>query len=247
MPGKNTPKIFARKPVVWVVGASRGIGREIALQFSFLGLNVCCSGRNRRALAATVDNISRLGGNAFSFPCDVTDHRSVRLAAAAIRKRVGEVDILVNNAGVTVFKSFMETGEMEFSNILATNLLGPVYCIKAVLPSMMKRKKGWIINILSNAAIKVFEGSTAYTASKAGMLGLSRVLREELRFSRVKVMSVIPGATATTMWSGSDLRKFARRMMSAKGVAEAVVAAYSMPDDVVVDEILLRPLQGDID
>jgi len=244
---RKSPQVFARKSVVWVVGSSRGIGREIAEQFSFLGLNVCCSGRNRKELAATVKSIWEKGGTAFSFPCDIRHPRTVRAAAVAIVRQVGDIDVLVNNAGITVFKSFTSTTESEFSAILTTNLLGPVSCIKAVLPSMMKRKHGWIINILSNAAVKVFEGSTAYTASKAGMLGLSRVLREELRPHGIKVVNVIPGATATGMWSRSDLRKYNRRMMSAKGVAESVVAAYTMPDDVVVDEIRLRPLQGDID
>jgi short-subunit dehydrogenase len=156
------------------------------------------------------------------------------------------VDVLVNSAGITVFKTFLNTTPDEFRDILATNLYGPIVCTKAVLPTMVKRRRGWIFNILSNAAIKTFEGSAAYTAAKAGMHGLGRVLREELRASNVKVINVIPGATDTEMWSPRDRGKHGHRMMKAKSVAETVLSVFHMPDDIVVDEIVLRPMMGDI-
>ncbi len=235
------------RPVVWVVGASRGIGREIAKQFAFVGCVVCLSGRNRNELSSAVKEITTRWGRAYSFPCDITLQRSVFSTAQSILKRVGEIDVLVNNAGVTVFKTFLATTPQEFKNILTTNLYGQILCTKAVLPSMVKRRSGWIFNILSNAAIKTFEGSAAYTATKAGMHGLGKVLREEVRAYNVKVVNVIPGATETEMWSGGDRKKHGHRMMKAKSVAEAVLSVYQMPDDVVVDEIVLRPMKGDIE
>ncbi|HLB00797.1 MAG TPA: SDR family NAD(P)-dependent oxidoreductase, partial [Bacteroidota bacterium] len=116
----------------------------------------------------------------------------------------------------------------------------------AVLPDMIRRKRGSIFNILSNAAVKTFEGSSAYTATKAGLLGLGRVLREELRTRDVRVHNILPGATDTAMWSPSDRKKHRPRMMSPSGVAAAVVSAYLMPPDVVVDEMVIRPITGDI-
>ena len=235
------------RPVVWVMGASRGIGREIAKQFASIGCRVCLSGHDANALTSAVKEILALGGTAASFPCNVAHPVSILATSKKIKKTYGDVDVLVNNAGITVFKSFLDTRLNEFSDIIDTNLFGHIACIKAVLPSMVKRKSGWIINILSNAAVKTFEGSAAYTATKTGMLGLGRVLREEMRQHGVKVVNVIPGATSTEMWSPVMRRRHTHRMMTAKSVAEAVLAAYRMPDDIVVDEMLIRPMKGDID
>ena len=155
--------------------------------------------------------------------------------------------MLVNNAGVTVFKDFLHTSLKSFDTIVATNLRGPILCIKQVLPKMVRRRSGWIINVLSNAAVRIFEDSAAYTASKAGLLGFSRVLREETRKSNIKIINVMPGATETGMWSPADRKNYRHRMMKAKSVAETIVTVYQMPPDVVADEMILRPVEGDID
>ena len=244
---KRTKSARIHRPVVWVVGASRGIGKEIAKQFASIGCEVCLSGRSARELESVVKEITHSGGRAYPFPCNISSPRTILATVVRIKNRVGDIDILVNNAGITVFKSFLDTSLSEFHQIVSTNLEGQIACIKAILPSMVKRKKGWIINIHSNAAIKTFKGSAAYTATKAGMHGLSKVLREELRPFRVKVINVLPGATDTAMWSDADRKHFSKRMMTPKGVAEAVLAAYQMPHDVVSEEIVLSPMGGDIE
>ncbi|HUN65311.1 MAG TPA: SDR family oxidoreductase [Bacteroidota bacterium] len=241
------PLLSPLRPVVWIVGASRGIGAELGLQFAGIGGFVILSGRNVKQLKSVRMQIESRGGDAAVVPCDCRSVRSVGKAATAIRRAYGRVDVLINNAGITVFKNFTSTSVAEFDAIVATNLRGPVLCMQAVVPGMIRRKKGCIINILSNAAVRVFEGSAAYTASKAGLLGFTRVLREELRTRSVRVLAVLPGATETGMWSGNDRRRFGSRMMRAKSVAESVLAAYQMPPDVVPDEIILRPMEGDID
>ena len=234
------------RPVVWVVGASRGIGREIAAQFASIGAEVCLSGRNARALEAAVREIEKDGGRAHAFPCNIAAPRSILSAVVRIQNRVGDVDVLVNNAGVTVFRSFLDTSLSDFHQIITTNLEGQIACVKAVLPSMVKRKRGWVITIHSTAAVKTFTGSAAYTATKAGMYGLCRVLREEMRPHGVRVLDVLPGATDTAMWSPADRKRHGKRMMSAKSVAEAVLAAYALPDDIVVEDLVVRPIAGDI-
>ncbi|MGA2622499.1 MAG: SDR family oxidoreductase [Bacteroidota bacterium] len=240
-------RLHIQQPVVWVTGASRGIGREIAKQFASVGCDVCLSARSTRQLKDAAKRIIEVGGRAYPFPCDLSSSASIARTVKIIQKQIGEIDVLVNNAGITVFKSFLNTSVEEFDDILATNLRGHVACIKAVLPSMLKRKQGWIFNIISTAAIKTFKDSAAYTAAKAGMLGFARVLRQEVGESNVRVVNVLPGPTETGMWSRPDRRKFSRRMMSAKSVAEAILSVYRMPEDVVVDELILRPVRGDID
>jgi len=234
------------RPVVWVVGASRGIGKAISTELASAGCTLCLSGRNRQTLASVAKEIAGTGGMASVHPCDLSRSASVSRAAASILRRYGRIDVLVNNGGITVFKSFAATTMTEFDGIIATNLRGPVACIKAVLPGMVKRRDGLIINILSTAAVKTFTGSSAYTATKAAMLGLSNVLREELRASHVRVVNVLPGATETEMWSAASRRRHGRKMMRARSVAETVLAVFQLPADVVVEEILLRPVHGDV-
>lgn len=208
---------------------------------------MCLSARSTRQLKDAAKRIIDVGGRAYPFPCDLSSSSAIDRTVKIIQKQIGEIDVLVNNGGITVFKSFLNTSMEEFDDILATNLRGHVACIKAVLPSMVKRKQGWIFNIISTAAIKTFKDSAAYTATKAGMLGFARVLRDEVGANNVKVVNFLPGPTETAMWSRADRRKFSRRMMSAKSVAEAILAVYRMPNDIVIEEIVLRPMLGDID
>lgn len=243
---KKKEEVIIHRPVVWVTGASRGIGREIARQFAFIGCEVCLSSRNRKRLETAAAEIIMLGGRAHVFPLDLTNRKSIPLVVKQIQKKVGLVDVLVNNAGVTVFKTFIDTTLGQFDNIIQTNLNGPIECIKAVLPEMIKRKSGWIINIVSDAAIKTVRDSAAYTASKSGLLALGKVLHEEVRQFNIKVINVLPGAASTDIWHPKVRKKYSHRMMKAKSVAEAILSVYQMPDDVVVDEIVVRPVLGDL-
>ncbi len=234
------------KPVIWVTGASRGIGFEIAKQFSFIGCIVCLSSRNLKRLKIVSNEIIKLGGQVHVFPLDVTIPKNIPSVVNKIEKQVGKIDVLINNAGITVFKTFNNTTLNEFRKIIETNLIGPIECIKAVLPQMIQKKNGWIINIVSDAAIKSIKGSSAYTASKSGLLALSNVLREEVRQFNIKVVNVLPGATSTEIWPQKVRRKYEHRMMKTKSVAEAILSIYQMPNDAVIDEMIIRPVQGDL-
>jgi short-subunit dehydrogenase len=246
MPGRISP-VFLPIPVVWITGASKGIGEEIAKQFAAIGCAVALSARSARELTSLRNEIVSLGGVAYAYPCDVANPLSVLNVARRIVKSIGPVDVLVNNAGVTVFKSFDKTSLKEFEQILSINLSGTIHAIKTVLPHMRKKKGGWIVNILSTAALKTFTDSSAYSISKTGIRTLGNVLREEVRHLQIKVTNVYPGPTDTAMWSEGDRRKFRSRMMTAKSVAETVLALYRLPPDVVVEEIVLCPIEGDID
>jgi len=244
---RASPSFPVQPPVVWVTGASRGIGRELARQFASLGCKTILTARHARQLRALQKEIVSLGGEAYAYRCDLADKKSVSGVVRRIIKTAGPVDILINNAGLTVFKSFSETSLEEFERLVAVNLQGAIYAIKAVLPQMQKRKQGWIINIISTAALKVFVDSSAYSMTKAGLRALGNVLREEIRPYNIKVTNVYPGSTDTAMWGREQRRKYRSRMMSPKSVAEVVLALYHMPPDVVIEEIVLRPIEGDID
>jgi NADP-dependent 3-hydroxy acid dehydrogenase YdfG len=244
MKEKDIPELY--RPVVWITGASSGIGIETAKQFAQLGCKVCVSARRKKYLDVLVKEIIGFGGHAYSFPFDITNPAEIQKVSKQITKQYGRVDVLINNAGITSFKPISETSIKEIDVILKTNLLGHIACAKSVLPSMIKQKSGSIFNIISMVAQKTYENSGAYTASKSGMLGFGKVLREEMRNHNIKVINIIPGATNTEIWNKKIREKYSDRMMKAKSVAEAILSVYQMPDDVVVDEMVVRPITGDL-
>jgi short-subunit dehydrogenase len=244
MKEKNIPELY--RSVVWITGASSGIGRETAKQFAKLGCKVCVSARRKNNLETLVKEINGFGGHAYSFPFDITKLDTIQKASKKIQQQFGRIDVLINNAGITSFKPISDTSIKEFDSIFRTNLLGSIACAKTVLPSMIEQKGGSIINIISMVALRTYENSGAYTAAKSGLLGFGKVLREEMRKHNVKVINIIPGATETEIWNKKVREKYSTRMMKAKSVAEAILSVYQMPDDVVVDEMVVRPISGDL-
>lgn len=239
--------MLAKKiPIVWVTGAGRGIGAAIAHAFGSIGAHVILSGRNLAQLEHTTGSITRLGYSASFLKCDVSSESSVKRAYKTIVRNYHNVDVLVNNAGITYFRSFKNTKVRDFDDVLATNLRGAFLCTKSVLPAMMKRNSGTIININSVAATTIFENSSAYAASKAGLLAMSRGLRFEVRKKGVRVIDILPGAVETLMWSKAERKKYHAKMMQPEDMAEVVVSAYRQLGRVLTEEIIVRPWGGDL-
>ncbi len=238
---------LSSRPVVWITGASSGIGWKLAKAFARIDTQVVVTARRRRGLQKIVKEIKGNGGKAIFFVGDVSSKRDVRRISKEIFKRFHKVDVLVNNAGVTYFKSFQETSPKEFNEVLNINLRGTFLCIKAVLDFMIQRRSGHIFNILSTAATTTFTDSVAYSASKAGALALTNVLREEVRKDNIKVTAILPGATETPMWSESARKKYRHRMMQPKDVAEIVVSIYQQPERAMTEQIIVRPILGDLE
>jgi len=234
------------KIVVWITGASTGIGREIAKRFAKEGICVIVSGRRKSRLVSLVSELKFAGGEAAAIVCDVSSERSVQNTVKKINEKYGKISLLVNNAGVTIFKSFIDTKIPEFDNVIDTNLRGSFICMKTVLPQMLKLKRGHIINILSVSAITAFEKSSVYAASKAALLAMANCMRLELRKDNIKITNILPGATETPMWDSKTRQKNHNRMMSPESVAEIVYYAYSQPKNLLIEDIILRPQKGDL-
>lgn len=235
-----------KNKVVWVTGASTGIGKAIAERFSKEGCIVVVTARRKSRLARIVSEIKFAGREASAFVCNVTSERSVFLTAKRIREKYGSIDVLINNAGATVFKSFLDTKTLDYNNVIDTNLKGPFLCMKAVLPQMIKTKKGIVINILSVAANTAFENSAVYSASKAGLQAMANCIRTEVRRFDIKICNIFPGAVDTAMWESKARQRYRNRMMTPEEIAEITYDVYDKPRKVVIEDLVVRPVKGDI-
>lgn len=229
---------------IWITGASKGIGKAIAGELLRDDHKVAVSSRDKSLLDKVYGSVN--GDVLIRIPHDVRSFEQVNEAANRIINKFGSIDVLINNAGITKFKPVSETTIEEFDEIIDVNLKGVVNCIKAVLPHMTERQRGWIVNIISVTVNKVFTNSGAYASSKAGVLALTNVLREEVRDKGIKVTSIIPGATGTEMWPAGVLEKYEERMMQADDVAKVVASVLRSPDSIMMEEVLVRPQLGDL-
>lgn len=232
--------------VVWITGASTGIGKELAMEFSKAGLIVVVSARRKSRLVRIVSEIKFAEREASAFVCNVMSERSIQITAKRIREKYGSIDLLINNAGVTVFKSFLETKTFDYDIVMDTNLRGSFLCTKNVLPQMIKKKRGHIINILSTAAITAFEDSAVYAASKAGLMAMSNCLREEVRRYNIKISNIFPGAVETPMWDSRSRQKYKNRMMNPEDIAKIALSVFLQPKKVLIEDIIVKPIKGNI-
>lgn len=232
-----------KKTAVWVTGASSGIGKAIALEFIRNQIDVIGTSRKVDSLRKNKDEYNNEYFHYYSL--DLTKPDDVK---ANTKKVLSSFNIccLINNAGTTTFSEASKDSMKVVEGVIKTNLLGSISAIQNVLPHFKKKKEGLIINILSVAARKTFEKSSAYSASKAGLLAYSNVLREELRKENIKVVNILPGATRTPIWPADNLSKYANRMMSPRDIAKFILNIYNLKSNMVPEEITLRPLEGDI-
>ena len=232
---------------IWITGASRGIGAAIAGKMAATGSTLILSARNNDELVKTGSSLIPQG-KILTLQCDITSAEQVNRTYRKIEELHGIVDILINNAGVAAFKPFSEYTENDLDLMLNTNFKGTFLCTKAVLPAMLNKKKGMIININSVAAFTVYKGSSLYSASKAAALMLSRTLREEVRGLGIKVIDILPGATLTDIWDDEDKKTFGSDMMLPEDIATTVSHLVQNFDNdrMLVEEVIIRPQKGDI-
>lgn len=231
--------------IVWITGASSGIGKAIAAEFAENNKLVAASARDKISLERLKKDQGKDKNRITVFPMNITSSKEVLSTFEKINKNY-DVECLINNAGSTSFKLTEENSIEEIQDIIATNLLGAVYAIKAVLPEMINNKKGTIINILSVAAESILTKSGAYAASKAGLRTFSKVLREEVREHNIRIINVLPGATRTPIWSNEALEKYGDRMMSPAELAKLIYHVYNVKSNMVVEELTIRPIKGDL-
>jgi short-subunit dehydrogenase len=233
--------------VVWITGASRGIGLAIADRFIEAGAKVILSATKKESFKEILPKYAKHDKVLF-FPCDITQHQQIHEVVTKIKLAMGRIDILINNAGIAKFKPFNEITNEMFDQMNDVNYKGTFYCTKAVLPDMLGRKNGIIVNILSGAAKKAFENSSVYSATKAAVLSMSNSLRKEVRKEGISIINIFPGATETDVWNPKVRQELKHKMMQPEDVADATFSSIinSLNGRTMVEEVLVRPQGGDL-
>ena len=237
-------------PTIVITGASQGIGRAIAERFA----QECAGTEDPARLALLARSAGKLntvaeacraaGAEASASRCDVTDDAAVFEAAEAVRERWGVPDVVVSNAGLFEPGPLAETTPAQFRRQVSVNLTSAFVVTKAFLEGMTKRGSGHLFYVASIAARTAYAGGAAYGAAKAGLVNLAGVVRAETKETGVRVTTLLPGATRTPSWEGTDLPD--KRFMPPADVAETLLGAWRLSRRSVVEEIVLRPQKGDI-
>lgn len=191
---------FEGKTVV-VTGGGGGIGSATCIRFAQEGAQVAVLDLNLQAADDTVVQIRSTGGHAVAFRVDITDRAEIDAALVKIENQIGPVDVLVNNAGWDVFKPFVQTEPAQWEKLIAINLTGPLNLHHAVLPGMVKRGAGRIVNISSDAARVGSSGEAVYAACKGGLVAFTKTIAREHARHGITANVVCPGPTDTALFA----------------------------------------------
>ena len=234
-----------RKLVV-VTGGSQGIGRAILLKFVSEGFDAVTCARNSAGLEAMKVEIENLnpGSSIFFRQTDMSVKSEAKAFAEYVLSLNRPVSVVVNNAGYFVPGEISTEPDGNLESMIDANLYSAYHLTRGLAPQMKKLKEGHIFNMCSIASIQAYKNGGSYAISKFALLGFSKCLREELKGFRIRVTAIMPGATNTRSWAGAGLPD--ERFIRPEDVADAVYAAYSLSPNSVVEEIIIRPQEGDL-
>lgn len=218
-----------------VTGGTKGIGRAIVDKFAKEGFTVITCART---------NEEQFPENVLFFKADLSKKAEVLAFADFVKASVSQVDILVNNTGFFLPGQIHSEAEGTLEAMIETNLYSAYHLTRALVNEMIARKAGYIFNICSVASIVAYTNGGSYCISKFAMLGMSKVLREELKPHGVRVTSILPGATFTNSWAGVELPT--ERFIASDDIAEVIWTANALPATTVLEEIVMRPQLGDL-
>ncbi len=224
-----------------VTGASRGIGKAIALRFGKENHDVMIFGRDKNALKKVEEELKSYNVINESFSGDVADENFVNESIEKIIKKYGHIDHLINNAGIGIMKKVIDASLNDFKKQIDVNLYGIFNFSKAVLPQMIRSQSGSIINILSLAGKNSFVGGALYSASKHAALGFTKSLMLEVREYNIRVAAICPGSVDTDFSDRSIQNSNRDKILKPSDIAETVFSIISLPARALVSEIDIRP------
>lgn len=215
--------------IAFITGAGRGIGKAVAIALANEGVNVGLLARTEEALKEVVKEVEALGVKTAYATVDVSSLEEVEQAISTLTNELGKADILINNAGIGKFESLLEMSPEEWKKIIDVNLMGPYYVTKAVLPQLIEKNGGDIINISSTNGLNGAATSSAYSASKFGLIGMTESLAQEVRRNNIRVTSLTPSTVATELAVQTDLIKGStEKYMQPEDIAELIVSQLKL-------------------
>lgn len=212
-----------------ITGAGKGIGKAVAIALAKEGVNVILVARTKEEIDSVAAKVRSLRVKALAITADVADINSVNAAVAKALAEFGTIDILINNAGIAAFGKFLELEPTDWERIIQVNLMGVYYVTRAVLPNMMERQTGDIINISSTAGLNGNALTSAYSASKFALLGLTDSLMQEMRKHNIRVTALTPSTVATDMAKELKLTDGnPEKVMQSEDIAELIIAQLKL-------------------
>lgn len=234
--------------LIVVSGGTKGIGRAIVEKFLDKGFDAAICARNESELLSfQQESLTKFPSQKVHiFKADLSQKIDCDQFVAFIQKLGHPLSVLVNNAGLFLPGQVYSEPEGTLQTMIETNLYSAYNITRGLIANMIENKKGHIFNICSTASITAYTNGGSYCISKFAMLGMTKVLREELKPNGIKVTAILPGATRTASWDGVADELPEDRLMDSEDVAEMVFSAYSLSPKAVVEEIILRPQLGDL-
>jgi 3-oxoacyl-[acyl-carrier protein] reductase len=212
-----------------ITGAGKGIGKAVAIALAKEGVNVILVARTQEEIDSVAAKARSLRVKALAITADVADINSVNAAVAKALAEFGTIDILINNAGIATFGKFLELEPTDWERIIQVNLMGTYYVTRAVLPNMIERQTGDIINISSTAGLNGSALTSAYSASKFALLGLTDSLMQEMRKHNIRVTALTPSTVATEMSKELKLTDGnPEKVMQSEDIAELIIAQLKL-------------------
>lgn len=224
-----------------ITGGSKGIGKALVLKFITEGFDVYTCSRS----ISDLDFLELNKNPALKWiKADLSQKSDVIKFADFVLQNTKSIDVLINNTGVFIPGQIQSEDENVLETMMNTNLFSAYHLTRALLPTMLNQNSGHVFVMCSTASIMPYVNGGSYCISKYALYGMTKVLREELKSTGIKVTAILPGATYTASWDGVDLPE--ERFMKSEDVAETIFAAYSLSDRAVMEEVLLRPQLGDL-
>ncbi|RSK47779.1 3-ketoacyl-ACP reductase [Hymenobacter rigui] len=220
-----------------VTGAGKGIGRAVAVALAKEGVRVALLARTETQLQDVAREIEAQGGQAVVVTANVADRAAVEVAVQQALGQLGTIDILINNAGIGTFAKVVDMAPEEWENIIRVNLLGAYYVTRAVLPQMLERQTGDIINVASTAGQRGAATTSAYSASKFGLLGFTESLMQEVRKQNIRVSALTPSTVATELAVSNNLTDGnPDKVMQPEDIAEIIVSQLKLNRRIFIKE-----------
>ena len=229
-----------------ITAATKGMGRSIAIAFAKIGVNLAICSRNSDDLAAFKRELSTINPTIkiFTSVTDCSVKQQVQQFAAAAQKELGFISIIVNNVGMYEYSSILDDKEETFEKHVNTNLMPAYELYRYFGKAMVAAYEGHIFTICSVASLSPIAEAGSYSVTKYALLGLSKVMRQEMQAHGVKVTAIIPGSTLTDSWKGMEVDK--DKMVLPEDIASAVINIYRMSAGANVDEIIIKPAYGQL-